>query len=270
MRVPGDELLSEAISTLDQFSRVVLSPHLDDGPLSCGGSIHRWTSGSESVLVISFMTGDPPGGPVSPFAAYQHRRWGVSAGEAFATRRAEDAEASEVLGARHIHLGLPDCIYRGDESGAFYTSDEGLFGVVHPADELLVPQLVQRLQDLGDLGPAATVYAPLGLGSHVDHQLVRRAAEVWAAPQLCYYEDFPYAAANSVGAWEPPMESHLSPLAQGDMEAKLEAIRCYGSQIEILFGSQAEMQARVLAFGRGLGPGAGAEWAERFWRLGAL
>jgi hypothetical protein len=54
-------------------------------------------------------------------------------------------------------------------------------------------------------GPSAVslpqrIFAPLGVGGHEDHLLVRRAAISWWSagygriPQVCFYEDLPYAA----------------------------------------------------------------------------
>jgi LmbE family N-acetylglucosaminyl deacetylase len=247
---------------------IILSPHLDDAPLSCGGAIHRWAAADEPVLVIAAMTGDPPAGPHSPFAEYQHTSWGVSGAEAFATRRSEEAAALQRLGASFTQLGLLDCIYRGDDAGFFYTSEEAIFGSVHPADESLVDALVRRLVALEPFAPGATVYSPLGLGSHIDHQLVRRAAERWRGRDLLYYEDCPYAYRMGLDRMEIQRgESRLAPrpvwLTEGDMRAKIGAIALYRSQMGILFGGYAQMEACVWAYGRAVAGRGG--WAERFW-----
>lgn len=247
---------------------VVLSPHLDDAPLSCGGAIHRWAAADEPVLVVTAMTGDPPAGPHSPFAEYQHASWGVSAEEAFAIRRAEEAAALGRLGAGSAQLGLLDCIYRGDDAGFFYTSEEAIFGSIHPADESLVEPLVRQLAALEPFAPGAAVYAPLGLGGHIDHQLVRRAAERWRGRGLLYYEDYPYAYRMGLGRDEiQRRESGLAPrqvwLTEGDMQAKVEAIGRYRSQMDMLFGGHAQMEASVWAYGRAVAGGDGL--AERFW-----
>jgi LmbE family N-acetylglucosaminyl deacetylase len=247
---------------------IVLSPHLDDAPLSCGGSIHRWAAADEPVLVVTVMTGDPPAGPHSPFAEYQHSSWGVSAAEAFAIRRSEEAAALGRLGASYTQLGLLDCIYRGDDTGFFYTSEEGIFGSIHPADESLAEALVRRLVALEPFAPGAAVYSPLGLGHHIDHQLVRRAAERWRGRDLLYYEDYPYAhrmglSRAEIQRGESGLASRQVWLTEGDMRAKIEAIGRYRSQMDILFGGCAEMEASVWAYGRAVAGGDG--WAERFW-----
>jgi hypothetical protein len=48
--------------------------------------------------------------------------------------------------------------------------------------------------------PPCRIFAPLGVGAHEDHLLVRKAAISWwsveyeRVPQICFYEDLPYAA----------------------------------------------------------------------------
>lgn len=247
------------------YRHIVLSPHLDDAPLSCGGAIHRWAAAGEPVLVVTLMTGDPPAGPLSPFADYQHAAWDVSAAEAFAARRAEEAAALQELDADWRHLGFLDCIYRRNETGFFYTSNEAIFGAIHPADASLVDALSKRLAALELSAPGAAVYAPLAIGNHIDHQLVRQAAGRWRSRDLLYYEDYPYAGRLGAQTDAPQTPSLRIPLARADMEAKIRAIGRYRSQMNMLFGNAAQMESDVWAFGRRTADGDG--WAERFWQL---
>ncbi len=250
------------------YRRLVLSPHLDDAPLSCGGAIHRWTAAGESTLVVTFMTADPPAGELSAFARYQHTSWGLPAQEAFAVRRVEEQAAMEVLGADHCHLGLHDSIYRGNANGAYYHSDPDIFGAVHPADAAMADVIAEQLAALEEVTAETAVYAPLGLGNHVDHQLVRTAAEAWRGRELLYYEDFPYAVRPR--DWTVDGTPTLVALSEADMRAKVDAIACYRSQIAMLFGKWVELEAAIWDFGRGYGPAAGAGWAERLWRPNKL
>ncbi len=85
-----------------------------------------------------------------------------------------------------------DCIYRKAPDGRFFYSDgASLWGEIDPAEDSLVAELAARLAAL-PLKRYGTIYAPLGVGRHVDHQIVRRAAEC-SGRALTYYEDFPYA-----------------------------------------------------------------------------
>jgi len=246
------------------YRRIVLSPHLDDGPLSCGGAIHHWAAAGEPVLVVTFMTGDPPAGDLSPFAHYQHAGWQLPAREAYIVRRAEEVAALQVLGANFHHVGLLDCIYRADDAGFFYTSDEAIFGFTHPGDDRLAEEMARRLALLGPLKATTIVYAPLAVGNHIDHQLVRQAAERWRGRELIYYEDFPYVGDDA------PVELDATPLlislSKEDIEAKIKAIGCYRSQIRFLFGTRAKMAARVWDHCRRVAGENG--WAERYWQKG--
>lgn len=243
------------------YRHIILSPHLDDGSLSCGGAIHHWTSIGEPVLVLTLMTSDPPA-QLSSFAEYQHASWQLSPQKAYAARRAEDASALERLGADSCHLDFPDCIYRGEQGHFFYTSDHEIFGPIHPADLQLVELIAERLAEMAPLASNAAVYAPLAIGNHIDHQLVQKAAKAWRGGDLLYYEDYPYAdRVNFEGI--PTMTAHPVCLTEADMQAKIEAIGRYRSQIAMLFGSRKQMEAMVWAYGRRVAGEAG--WAERFW-----
>ncbi len=70
-------------------------------------------------------------------------------------------------------------------------SDDDIFGAIAPAEMELLDTLVSRMQTL----PAhRRIAVPLTVGNHVDHQLVRLAAErCFGTAALDYYEDYPYA-----------------------------------------------------------------------------
>src|ERR1019366_5047368 len=63
-------------------------------------------------------------------------------------------------------------------------------GRVAPADAGTLRDACEFIQRLACPGPAL-VLAPLGVGGHVDHVLVRTAAE-WSGARVVYYSDFPY------------------------------------------------------------------------------
>jgi LmbE family N-acetylglucosaminyl deacetylase len=257
------------------FQHIILSPHLDDAPLSCGGAIYQWAAAGETVLVLTFMTGDPPAGPLSPFAESLHDAWDVPAQEAFMLRRREERAAMERLGAELKLLNYPDCIYRGEDDDFFYTSNEELFGPIHPADAPLAETLTRELAALGPPAPEATVYAPLAIGNHIDHQLLRQAAESWRGRDLLYYEDYPYTQRENADALEAqrlgsqfemqPTQSLLVLLTEQALQAKIEAVRCYASQMGVLFGNSEQIEIDLPAFARHTAGGVG--WAERFWRV---
>ena len=253
-------------STITSFDRVYLSPHLDDVVLSCGGSIWQQAHAGERVLVVTVFAGTPdPHDPLTPFAEELHARWGHPA-DAVTVRQQEDVAAVSLLGAKALHWPYTDCIYRRTPAGQFlYPDEKALWGKVHPAEQDLVAKLAARLAALLQ-GRGSFVYAPLGAGHHVDHQIVRLAAEA-SGHTLAYYEDFPYAENPQAvqAAFERGCgQAELTLLSEEALQAKIAAIACYGSQLSTFWADETEMAASVRAFAERTG---GRLPAERTWRL---
>jgi LmbE family N-acetylglucosaminyl deacetylase len=241
----------------DFYPHVYLSPHLDDAVLSCGGLIHQQVVAGQRPLVITLFAGHPPAEELSAFVQSLHARWGDPV-NVVATRRAEDQAALAVLGADYLRLDYPDCIYRGrgHTGELYYTSSEALFGPVHPADAGLPAELATPLTELIPPGDGVTLYAPLTVGNHVDHQLTHAAARILSRQgwRVQFYEDYPYVetkgalaaalAARGIGHWQPV----TVPLDEDDLTAKIRAIACYPSQLEGLFGSAEAMPGRVRSY----------------------
>lgn len=233
---------------LDDADCIYLSPHLDDAVLSCGGLIHRQARAGQRVIVVTIFAGDPPDdGTLSDFARELHERW--EAATPTATRREEDVRALRALhpGVRILHLPLSECIYRRDAaSGAWlYASEEAIFGEMHPNDPAL-----SALETPPTIPAGAALYAPLGAGNHVDHQVVRRAADAWGMP-LCYYEEYPYTTGDYQAASLPTPAGWRRRVALPDadaLEAKVRAIACYASQFSTFWESEEEMARSVRAY----------------------
>ena len=172
---------------------VFVAPHLDDAALACGAGIRRLVDRGVDVAVVTACTEDEePGVEVSRFAMRNHLAWALPTAP-FAARRAEDVAAMRVLGARHLHLGLKDAIYRRDASGELAypktvitepdADDAATFG------RALEESLGQVLRECRD----GRVVCPAGTGGHVDHILVRDCIErMCDASRIVYYEEYPY------------------------------------------------------------------------------
>jgi len=180
-------------------------------------------------------------------AAGKHALWNT-AGKVVDIRRAEDRLACARVGAAVRHWTLPDCIYRGLPDGAFTVNGESdLWLPLHPAEMPLVEKLRRHLARV--LPKDARLAVPLTLGNHVDHRLVRSAAEALRRP-LYYYADFPYAA-RPEGTVPPGVEEdglERTPVSAVGLQAWQEAIDAYRSQVDDLFGSSAGMRAQVAAY----------------------
>lgn len=253
------------IHSMRTYPHIYLSPHLDDAVLSCGGRIWQQAQSGERVLVMTIFAGTPsPDAPLSPFAQELHARWEHS-NDAAAKRREEDLAALALLGADPTHWPYADCIYRQSPGGDFlYPSWESLWGEIHAAEEVLVVELTDRLAAL-PLSQDGTIYAPLGVGHHVDHQIVHLAATA-SGHALVYYEDFPYARdsqAAQAGPGEERWQEELVLLSEQALEARIAAIACYRSQISSFWADPAEMATEVRAFAEQIGGGGPA---ERYWK----
>ncbi|MCL4262878.1 MAG: PIG-L family deacetylase [Anaerolineae bacterium] len=227
------------------YDAIYLSPHLDDAALSCGGQIAQQTAVGQHILIVTIMAGDPAVVEFSEYARELHGRWQL-AHDAVTARRAEDINACAILRAAYQHGDIPDCIYRVDQNGrALYTNWEQITGSIHPAEQLLVTSLAEQFATL----PACKkVVAPLAVGSHVDHQIVRQAAEHCFGRNLFYYEDYPYAreqeavtAVISPSAWH----SQTIPLTAADIAVKIEAIAAYTSQLSTFFNGRVDLEQQI-------------------------
>jgi LmbE family N-acetylglucosaminyl deacetylase len=114
------------------------------------------------------------------------------------------------------------------------------------------------------------VFVPLGIGSHVDHQLVFDASRCLAAQGEVYaYEDCPYAIHTPEGRRTRLAvldgkvgEPVLVPVG-GTLEQRLEAIACYASQVPVIFRFTQNFRGAVTGFAHEVGGELGP--AERFW-----
>jgi len=252
--------------TMEGYDHLYLSPHLDDAVFSCGGRIWQQTRAGERVAVVTVFAGAPnPEDPLSPYAEELHARWRHPTG-AVRQRQAEDVRALALLSADAIHWPYLDCIYRTAPDGSFpYADEDALWGEIHASDADLIPELARRVASL-TLPSGGRLYCPLAIGRHVDHRIVRRAAQV-SEHHLTYYEDFPYArdpqalqAVLGDDRWEPEVMT----LSRGALEAKAAAIACYRSQISTFWSTPDDIEATVCDFAEQTG---GEQPGERYWRL---
>ncbi len=224
---------------------IYLSPHLDDAVFSAGGLIYDQTQAGTPVEIWTFMCGDPRLTEYSQFTQALHQVWGFSsAEETVRKRRAEDSLAASIVGAKAVHLDFLDCIYRRDTNGDWLYPSE-IFGAIHPADADYPAQIAPAFP--ARLNPDDVLVCQLGLGSHVDHVLVRRGAELLGRP-LRYDVDVPYVLAKpeefapkAVGMVEKTVR-----ITEASLPRWVEASVAYQSQLPAL-GDQFDTPEQVSA-----------------------
>ncbi len=225
---------------------IYLSPHLDDAVLSAGGLIRMQTEAGLRVEIWTLTAGIPAGGALPEFAQIMHRIWGFATVEqAISVRRAEDLRAASELGAIAVHFDFLDCIYRRGRSGEPLYSDVTV--PMQPDDAELPMQIAQAIA--ARLQPDDRLICQLAIGRHVDHVLVRQAAELLHRP-LSYDADVPYAL-NHPGELAPAVpgfEESLEPVLEPALGSWIRAIECYASQIDSVFGSHDLMCERMQAY----------------------
>lgn len=235
------------------------------------------------VVVYTVMAGRPPHDlPDSPILQDLHARWGMAQGyDPVVERRQEDIRALRVLGVTARHGTLPDCVYRvavgaGGARQALYPDEAALWGPLHPADT--APLLLDAMPLV--YPQTQVLHVPLGAGGHVDHRLVRDWGRYLARLRrdlaVYYYEEYPYSTGReamnqALGAFSPhEMQPVLRPFDESALQAKIDAIACYQSQLSTFWQDAADMAQAVRQYAARVARGpasAGAGFSEREWMI---
>lgn len=257
-----------------KYRHIFLSPHFDDVVYSCGGTLGVQVSCGLRPLVITVFAGPPaPGQRLSPLAIEEHGKMGVGATQppeyAIEVRRKEDAAALDYLQSDYLWLDYPEATYRG--TPPHYTTVEQIIGgEVHPADLSIDQHLAQDLLDLQKRLPDTSWYVPLGIGRHVDHQIVASAADrlVQRGAKVYFYEDFPYVTKQGAlearlqelgGTYEPELVEVSEMVPQ-----RVKGSLLYPSQIARNFPNQEAIRKTVESYTYNIRPVETVR-LERYW-----
>jgi LmbE family N-acetylglucosaminyl deacetylase len=156
----------------------VFSPHRDDAAFSLFIALSRLSGLRLIVRVVNFFT-------ISDYAPHVATR---DTGEVSAIRKREDYRAlrDTCAGIRIIDLDRLDAPVRlGIEAARVFEPEARSF-----LTDCYVRELARTIQ----IHARGLTLAPLGLGNHIDHAAVHRAAaRAVSAAKLAFYEDLPYA-----------------------------------------------------------------------------
>jgi LmbE family N-acetylglucosaminyl deacetylase len=231
---------------------IYLSPHLDDAVLSCGGLIWEQVKSGQPVEIWSICAGFPPGSAsISPLAQALHNRWQTpTEGQGpVSVRRAEDVQACQRLGAAYLHFDIPDCIYRRLPGGEpLVKENQSIFSSIHPEEAYLVDQVYGLLKSY--LPGRVRLVCPMTIGGHMDHRIVRAAAERLGR-RLLYYADYPYAALHlqelvTAAVWFT--RKYSLPVSPTGLQAWQDSAAAYQSQISTFWTGRKELDAAVEAY----------------------
>ena len=266
---------------MKKYDVLYLSPHFDDAALSCGGSIHQQGRTGHSVLVTTLFGGPPPQDmPLSPLALKLHENTCGKESRVTEIRQQEDSKAMTALKATGHCFHFPCCTYRGraKQEEWFYSELKAMYGEIHPEDKKILNRLCQDVEELVHKIEPRIIYAPLGIGNHIDHQLTHAVAVQLASSgkTVAYYEDYPYAdkvhnfsflehKPYSLQDAEQRMKeqgwtAQATSLTDADLNARIESIWAYRSQLGGL--SKQEITEHIHRFTYRLTPN---QPIERIW-----
>jgi hypothetical protein len=173
-----------------------------------------------------------------------------------ALRRAENATILSSWGVQNWESSEQDSIYRAGSGVPYYETRRDLFREPDPQDAAsLLPSWEAQVRHLAEEeAQGILLYAPLGVGGHVDHELARRLGQRMGEGgwRVWFYEDYPYSEleAGGVRAAQARFGTHTwtSRIVPIDVLAKIEAVRAYHTQVGRVFGSEKDLVRRLKGF----------------------
>ncbi len=237
-------------SGAEEKTALFVSPHLDDVAFSCGGVLVALARAGWRVHLCTVFAASVPE-PEGFALACQLDKGLPAEVDYMALRRAEDEAFARragiaLPGALH-HLPHAEAPHRG------YHSAEALFAGVREGDSVW-RGVRDSLADLVEEICPAALFAPQGLGGHVDHvQAIRAVLGLPRRPPTFWYRDAPYAFRHAGAAPSSLLPESLEPLAfdiARELPAKTEAVAAYRSQLGFQFGGEEAMRAALTDFAR--------------------
>lgn len=150
-------------------THLYVSPHFDDAVFSCAGLMRREIEQGIRVLVATVFSK----------GAAEH-----------GLRSRENDKALALLGAESLELGFTDAFWRSSRHQSF----EGIvLEQFAKEDHTLLADISNSLLNWCTDKKVSRIYAPLGVGHHIDHRLCFSAVERINWLDAIFYEDRPYA-----------------------------------------------------------------------------
>jgi LmbE family N-acetylglucosaminyl deacetylase len=216
---------------------LVVSPHLDDAAFSLGAGLARAARSGARVRVLTVFGCDPDSS--APAAWWDASAGFPTEGAAAKARRAEDEQASRMLGVTPEWLSFSDASYERDQDYAAIR--EAVLAAAADSDVVLLPGF------------------PL---HHIDHIRLTQLllADPLGSARTALYVEQPYAKWDGGRRpWHrPSLPRSIAPLvdrpvdwislraSRRDRRAKIRASLAYTSQLPLLAGKKGPLPARLL------------------------
>ncbi|HUN01921.1 MAG TPA: PIG-L family deacetylase [Niabella sp.] len=234
-----NQLITEILAK--KLRCVFISPHLDDAVLSCGGLMQELARKTELTVINVFTSAHSGPYTLSARKFLQASGDFSNAAELYQARIEEDQRALLKLGVNVTNLGLKDALFRRKPKESLFGKILPEFNHVYPTYKWHItgsvnkndPALADLRKQLEKLNlKEAVVFAPYGIGNHVDHQLVSAVSRS-LFKKLVLYSDFPYNIRLDDYGSENGMyrKIELTP----NLKEKIKLIKFYQTQFTGLF-----------------------------------
>ena len=220
-----------------------ISPHLDDVAFSCGGALIELARQNWETALLTVFTRSVPNPSNFALACQLDKNLSAEV-DYMKLRRAEDlAFANLASVSKIVHLDLPEAPNRG------YNSAPELFAGIKTGDEIWLAAAEQLKQYKAD-----AVFAPQGIGNHVDHlQTIKAVLHLNLKTPIFWYKDTPYAIHFPDSRPADLLPTNLLETAfdvSGSILKKVEACCAYATQIGFQFGGAEKLKTDLLEFHR--------------------
>lgn len=222
-----------------------ISPHLDDAALSCGGLLAELSTKTDVTVITVFTTARPSHYTLSAKKALKDSSY-ATASKLYKARREEDIKAFEDLPITLTHLNEEESLYRLKAHPSDLESLIGQFipefvhvyptyalhiakGKISSDDQPLIERISDKLKTL--IPEGSVVFAPEGIGNHIDHLVVKNSVKNVFEPVL--WLDQPYLIREKL----LHIPEHFTEFPVNQME-KHKILKAYTSQMPLLFSGQ--------------------------------
>lgn len=231
--------LLEVVKKFDNI--IILSPHTDDAVLSCGSLLTKLAGKKDITVVNIFSNANKKPYTVSARKFMKYSLGYSDSTKLYTERINEDKKVLSQFSIEPIDLGLPDALFRRKKKQVLLGKYIAEFDHVYPTYRFhILGKISQDDEALSVLRKKLAIYnnkktlifAPFGIGNHVDHRIVRMVSEELFA-NLILYSDFPYNVRT--GSYGDADKNQYIIRLKPDVDKKNMVLKGYKTQFSGLF-----------------------------------